>query len=66
MSSLLIRWLTRWKEGEKKFEVKLTNDFRGSIYCRVPKPIIEMLGNPEKIKFEVLRKTIRVIPVGKN
>jgi len=52
--------LTRWKKDEKKFEVKLTDDYSGSIYCRVPKPIIERLGNPEKIKFEIIRKRIIV------
>jgi len=52
--------LTRWKKDEKAFEVKLTDDYRGSIYCRVPKPIIEKLGNPEKIKFEIQRKKITV------
>jgi len=56
--------LTRWKKDEKEFEVKLTDDYSGSIYCRVPKPIIEMLGNPEKIKFEILHKKIFVNPGG--
>jgi len=52
--------LTRWKKDVKEFEVKLTDDYSGSIYCRVPKPIIEKLGNPERIKFEILRKNIIV------
>lgn len=56
--------MSRWKEGEKEFEVKLTDDYSGSIYCRVPKPIVKLLGNPKKIKFEILRKKIIVNPGG--
>ncbi len=52
--------MTRWKKDEKEFEVRLTNDRAGSIICRVPKPILEILGNPESIKFEIVGKKIVV------
>jgi hypothetical protein len=53
--------LTRWKKDETEFDVKLTNDYAGSIICRVPKPVIEMLGKPESIKFEIHGKKIEVV-----
>jgi len=53
--------LTRWKKDEKEFEVKLSDDGKNSIICRVPKPILEMLGNPESIKFTILGKKIVVV-----
>jgi len=45
--------LTRWKQNEKEFPVKLTNDYAGSVICRMPKPIFEMLGKPSRIKFMI-------------
>jgi len=57
-------WLTRWKKGEKEFDVKLSDDNSGSIICRVPKPIQERLGNPTHIKFMILFfPSLRSIPV---
>jgi hypothetical protein len=54
--------LTRWKKDEKEFGVKLTFDGRNSMVCRIPKPILDLLGNPEGIKFTIKGKTIVVMP----
>jgi hypothetical protein len=53
--------LARWKKDVKEFEVKLSDDGSGSIICRVPKPVLEMIGNPDSIKFEILGKKIIVV-----
>ena len=53
--------MTRWKKDAKEFAVKLTNDYAGSIICRVPKPIVEMLGNPSGLTFEVHGTKISVV-----
>ena len=53
--------MTRWKKDEKEFGVKLTDDNSGSIICRVPKPILEMLGKPVRIKFEIHGTKISVV-----
>jgi len=50
--------LTRWKKDQKEFSVKLTFDGANSTICRVPKPIIEFLGNPENLKFVIKGKGI--------
>ncbi|MDE1829230.1 MAG: hypothetical protein KGI25_02795 [Thaumarchaeota archaeon] len=54
--------MTRWKKDEKEFDVKLTFDGTNSWVCRVPKPILEKLGMPEKIKFVLEGKKIEVKP----
>lgn len=52
--------MTRWKEGEKQFPVKLTSDHKGSTICRIPKPILDQLGSPSSIKFVISGKKIVV------
>jgi len=52
--------VTKWKKDAKEFEMKLSKDGSGSIICRVPKPVFEMLGNPKSIRFEILGKKILV------
>ena len=52
--------LTRWKKDETKFKVKLSDDGRHSTICRVPKPIINFLNNPDSIEFIIKDKKIIV------
>ncbi len=52
--------LTRWKKDETEFTVKLSFDGRNSISCRIPKPVLEMLGNPESITFRIKDSKITV------
>ena len=56
--------MTRWKKKEKEFKVSLT-DSSGSQICRVPKPIVTMLGNPEGVKFVIQGKRIVVVAGGR-
>lgn len=45
--------MPKWKKGETEFTVSLGyNDAKG-YWVTVPKPIVEMLGEPRKITFEV-------------
>lgn len=53
--------MTRWKKGEKEFGVNLNNDSSGSQICRIPKPIVEMLGSPDNVKFVIRGKKITVM-----
>ncbi|QLH07267.1 hypothetical protein C5F50_09385 [Nitrosopumilus ureiphilus] len=52
--------LTRWKKDETEFPVKLSFDGTNSMTCRIPKPILELLGEPEGIKFVIQGKRIVV------
>jgi len=54
-------WLTRWKKDEKEFAVNLIDDSSGSVICRVPKPILKILGQPSGIKFVIKGKKIVVV-----
>ena len=52
--------MTRWKKGETKFTVSLFVDkSRGSL-CIVPKPIVELLGEPDKVTFQIKNNKITV------
>lgn len=45
--------MPKWKKDETEFTVSLGyNDVKG-YWVTVPKPIVELLGEPEKITFEV-------------
>jgi hypothetical protein len=52
--------MTRWKKDETEFTVKLTDDGKNGIICRVPKPIRDRLGSPKSIKFLIVGKKILV------
>lgn len=53
--------MTRWKKDEKEFGVSLNNDNAGSQICRIPKPIVDLLGKPDGIKFLIRGKKITVV-----
>lgn len=52
--------MTRWKKDETEFIVSLFIDKSRGSMCIVPKPIVERLGSPEKIKFMINGKHIIV------
>ena len=54
--------MTRWKKDQKEFSVKLTFDGANSTICRVPKPIIEFLGQSDAIKFTIKGKKVEISP----
>ena len=52
--------MPKWKKDEKEFVVSVTyHEYRGS-QCYLPKPILEILGNPKRIKFVIRGKRIEV------
>jgi hypothetical protein len=52
--------MPKWKKDQKEFAVSVTyHEHRGS-QCYLPKPILEILGNPKRIKFIVKSKRIEV------
>ena len=53
--------MPKWKKDETEFSVSVSNDGNGSHVCRIPKPIIEKLGKPNKIKFVVKSNRISII-----
>ena len=54
--------LPKWKENAKEFTVSVNyNEIRG-YQSSVPKPIMELLGDPEKVTFVVNGDNIKIIP----
>lgn len=52
--------MTRWKKNETKFIVSLNQDVSRGAICIIPKPIVDKLGKPDKIRFVFLGKKIIV------
>lgn len=53
--------MTRWKKDAKEFVVSLNDDGSQSVICRIPKPILEKLGDPKNLKFMIKGKSIVVV-----
>ncbi|MCY4489970.1 MAG: hypothetical protein OXC46_00730 [Thaumarchaeota archaeon] len=58
----IIQEMSKWKKNETKFEVAL-NYILGSYICRMPRPIVEMFGIPDGIRFVSKGKNM-VVMVG--
>lgn len=53
--------MPKWKKDETEFTVSLGyNDVKG-YWVTVPKPIVQILGEPDKITFEVKGKKVEVL-----
>ena len=50
----------KWKKGEKEFKVSITYHKHRGCQNYLPKPIVEMLGNPKSIRFIIENKRIGV------
>ena len=56
--------MTRWKKDAKEFEVTVNTlsnrNGSDSQVCVIPKPIIELLNHPSRLKFKIVGKTKRI------
>ncbi len=52
--------MTRWKKDETEFTVSLFIDRSRGSMCIVPKPIVDMLGEPDKVTFRIKGNKITV------
>jgi hypothetical protein len=50
----------KWKKGEKEFKVSITYHQHRGCQTYLPKPVVEMLGNPKTIRFIVKNRGIEV------
>ena len=57
--------MTRWKKDAKEFSVRLNEsknkDGSKSFICRIPVPLLDLIGNPKGLRFEIKGKKIIVI-----
>ena len=55
--------MPKWKKDAKEFTVSVNfNEGRG-YQSSIPKPIMNTLGVPDKVKFVINGKNIRILPV---
>ncbi len=56
--------MTRWKKDATTFDMKLcfsrNRDGSKTMACRIPKPVLECLGNPQSLRFELEGDDVRV------
>ena len=50
--------MPKWKKDETKFEMSVIDDGKGSRYVRIPKPLDDILGRPDKVLFSINGKRI--------
>ena len=53
--------MPKWKEGATEFTVSVEYHKVKGYSCTIPKPIVELLGEPKKLTFEVKGKKIEVL-----
>lgn len=53
--------MTRWKKDETEFTVSLFVDKSRGSMCVIPKPIVDMLGEPDSLTFKVKNGKICII-----
>jgi hypothetical protein len=53
--------MTRWKKGETEFRVGVNYVDKRGYSSSIPKPIMEVLGEPQSIKFVVRGKKVEVM-----
>ena len=58
--------MPKWKANETEFSVSVSDDGNGSNVCRIPKPIMEKMNQPNRIKFIIKDKKIIVSKDMKN
>lgn len=55
--------MPKWKKDAKEFTVSVNfNEDRG-YQSSIPKPIIDVLGDPKKVTFVIDGKNVKVIPL---
>ncbi|MFZ0511138.1 MAG: hypothetical protein WAM14_05995 [Candidatus Nitrosopolaris sp.] len=52
--------MPKWQKDQKEFIVSISYGKRRGIQAYIPKPIIEMLGNPKNMKFLIKGKKIEI------
>jgi len=54
--------MPRWKEGSREFTVRINSHETRGYQCTIPRPVIEALGEPERITFFVEGKKVKIEP----
>jgi hypothetical protein len=52
--------MAKWREGATEFTVGVGYSENRGHACTIPKPVIEVLGDPERITFMIKGKRVEV------
>lgn len=52
--------MPKWSKDATEFEVSVHYDEEKGSQVRIPKPILEKIGNPEKITFVISGKDVKI------
>ena len=55
--------MPKWKKDSKEFIVSVNYNQSRGYQSSIPKPIMDILGSPNALKFEVSGKTIKITSV---
>lgn len=59
--------MTKWAEDETEFTVRISPNSNGAgtitYLCRIPKPVMKMLGKPDRLTFVVEGRKRRTMTV---
>jgi len=54
--------MPKWKKDAKEFVVGVSYNERRGDQAYLPKPVVEVLGKPESIKFTIKGKKVEITP----
>jgi len=52
--------MPKWKKDATEFTVGVSYSEKKGVQTRIPKPVVEILGKPDKITFTVTGKRVEV------
>ena len=62
---MFIRIVPKWSKDAKEFSVSVHYDDEKGSQVRIPKPLLERMGNPDKVIFVIDGKDVKITPQGK-
>ena len=57
--------MPKWKKDAKEFKVGVNFNEKRGFQGSIPKPVMEVLGTPEEVRFVIKGKKVEVEPAGK-
>ena len=54
--------MPKWSKDAKEFEVNVHYNKEKGSQIRLPKPILDKMENPEKVKFVINGNTVKIVP----
>ena len=56
-----MKYMTRWAKDQNEFAVSLNHDVRRGCIAIIPKPVLEHLDTPARLKFVIKGQDVVVV-----